>query len=725
MEYRPKIRPLVAAVAASMAFAPQAVQAQAETTLPEVKVRGQTPRDDYSPASSSVGSPTPALLRDIPQTVNVINQAVMEAQSASSLTDALRYVPGITVSAGEGGQIGNNINLRGFSARTDLFLDGMRDRGQVARDVFFLEAVEVLKGPSSMLFGRGSTGGIINQVSKRPGLAPLTDVSGTIGTDNYRRATLDLNRPLSDTSAFRLSALAHDADSTRDVVEVKRLGIAPSLRFGIGTPTEVTLSALLQQNREIPDYGFPLVTESGPGSVAKPINAPADRFYGYSDDHFDQDIGIFGARLQHRISPTLTLRNQTQLSGCKVVASPTPLGTVSVIGGGTPTLGTPLELLNAERRDRNREIDDASLFNQTELASRFHTGSVQHTLTTGLELGADDYHEDRYTWTPTNLPVNLGSPASVPRPGTRFLSRTTDTTAETFAVYANDRLDLDERWKLIGGLRWDRFRAETEEANFNAAGTTTAERTESKTDTMLSTRAGVIYQPSDSRSYYVSYGTSFNPSAEAVSQSARTASLDPEKSRSYEAGAKWDLLRGNLQLNAAVFRVEKTNARVPDPLTGLQILAGKLRVDGAEIGLVGRITPAWQVLAGYTLLDGETVESPELGTGSNAGIPAEGKTLLNTPRHSASVWTTYRFAQSWEAGAGAVHVSDRYLNDFETALTDAYTRLDATLAYRQPKYELRLSLLNLGDEQYFETASSGRAVPAEGRKALVTLSYRF
>src|SRR5687768_2618630 len=226
-----RLKPLAAAVAACMTALPQPVRAQApatETTLQEVEVRGQTPRDDYAPATSSVGNPTPAQLRDIPQTVNVINRAVIEAQGAASLTDALRYVPGITVSAGEGGQIGNNINLRGFSARTDLFLDGMRDRGQVARDVFFLDAVEVLKGPSSMLFGRGSTGGIVNQVSKRPGLAPLTEVSGTIGTDNYRRATVDLNRPLSDTSAFRLSALAHDADSTRDTVEVKRLGIAPS-----------------------------------------------------------------------------------------------------------------------------------------------------------------------------------------------------------------------------------------------------------------------------------------------------------------------------------------------------------------------------------------------------------------------------------------------------------------------------------------------------------------
>ena len=712
MNPQAKLKPLVAAVAACMTLLPHLARAQGagETTLPEIKVQDQQRRDDYAPARSNVGARTPTLLRDIPQTVNVINQAVIESQGASSLTDALRYVPGITVSAGEGGQIGNNINLRGFSARTDLFLDGMRDRGQIARDVFFLDSIEVLKGPASMLFGRGSTGGVVNQVSKRPALRPVTEVTGTLGTDQYRRATLDLNRPLSETSAFRLSALAHDAGSTRDMVHAERLGIAPSLRLGIGTPTEVTLGALVQQNREIPDYGFPVVARQ-PGGIATPLDAPANRFYGYADDRFDQDIGVLGATIRHKISPSLTLRNQTQLSGYRTDASPTPLGSAT--------------LTTALRQDRDRTIDDAALYNQTDLISKFRTGSLEHTLVTGMELGRDRFDEDRYSWTPTNLPVNLADPSVTERPGTRFLSRQTATRADTLAFYANDEVALSKRWKLVGGVRWDRFRADTAEQNFNAAGSATTARTASKEDRMLSTRAGVIFQPSDVRSYYVSYGTSFNPSAEAVSQSAATANLDPEKNRTYEAGTKWDLLDGDLQLNAALFRVEKTNARAPDPLTGLQVLAGKVRVDGIEIGAVGRITPAWQVLAGYTVLDGKTVESPEVGTGVNAGIGAEGKTFPNTPRHSASLWTTYRFAGAWEASAGAVHVSERFLNDFETAQTDAYTRFDATMAFRQPKYDVRLNVLNVTDELYFETASSGRAVPAEGRKVLLSVSYRF
>ncbi|HJQ62581.1 MAG TPA: TonB-dependent receptor, partial [Burkholderiales bacterium] len=274
-------------------------------------------------------------------------------------------------------------------------------------------------------------------------------------------------------------------------------------------------------------------------------------------------------------------------------------------------------------------------------------------------------------------------------------------------------------------LRWDRFDADTTQIEHDASGAVTSATALSKLDRMWSTRAGLIYQPTDFQSYYVSYGTSFNPSAEAISQSDTTANLDPEKNRSYEAGAKWDLLRGNVLLNAALFRIEKTNARTPDPLTGVQALAGEVRVDGAELGIVGRITPAWQVFGGYTWLDGEIVKSPQIGTGADAGIPAEGKAFPNTPQHSASLWSTYRFAGTWEAGAGLVYVSKRYLNNFETALTDGYTRADATLAYHQPRYDLRLSLLNVTDELYFDTASAGRAVPTEGRKVLLTLTYRM
>lgn len=714
-----------------------------EKTLPTVNVKEDALGKDFAPATSSVGGKGETALRDIPQTVNVINRAVLESQAASSMTEALRNVPGITISAGEGGQIGDNINLRGFSARTDIYIDGMRDRGQYTRDTFSLEAIEVLKGPSSMLFGRGSTGGVINQVSKKPSLTPANEVTLSVGTDDDYRTTLDVNRPLSETSALRVEAFGQDIRSTRDVVHNKDFGVAPSLRFGIGTPTEVTLSALYQKNDDIPDYGFPFLPESsaGPGALRKPIDAPANRYYGYTDDKFDQEVKIGSAVIRHKISPTLTLRNQTQYAEYDTEASPSPLSTPTVVPGSPPgtmaTQGTPLQFLRAVRQDRDRVINDKSLFNQTELIAKIRSGSVLHTVTTGLEIGRDEYHEDRYSWNTVAVAdpnINLGDPVNSTRAGSRLLGRTSETTADTLALYVNDQIDLTPQWKLVGGLRWDRFDVETSVRTNPLPGgytSTAGLPIPAHTDTMWSPRAGVIYQPTETQSYYVSYGVSFNPSAETVAENATSATqvaaagLEPEKNRSIEVGAKLDYLSGNLTFNTALFRIERTNARTTDPLTGLVTLDGETRVQGVELGVIGRITPAWQVLAGYTFLNGEVVKSSTIGTGTDAGIASAGKTLQNTPKHNASVWTTYSFTEHWEAGGGLLYSSDRYVNNFETAQIDGYTRADATLAYKQKAYDVRLNLQNLTDKKYFEAASGGRATPVRGRTAIVTVAYRF
>ncbi|MBI1891448.1 MAG: TonB-dependent siderophore receptor [Burkholderiales bacterium] len=734
-----RLTPMAAALLAAFA-SPIALQQsalaqtkQTEATMPEVQVRSTAVNNDYAPDVSTIGGKAPTPIRDIPQSVTVIKRSVLEAQAASTMTEALRNVPGITISAGEGGAIGDNVNLRGFSARTDIFLDGFRDRGQYTRDTFSLEAVEVLKGPSSMLFGRGSTGGVINQVSKKPGLKPISEVTASVGTNDFYRTTVDLNRPLSETSAFRIEAFAQDTRSTRDVVHNRDFGVAPSLRLGIGTPTEITLSGLFQRNKDTPDYGIPFVTTNGPGTVSKPVSAPANRFYGYTDDRFDQSVNVLSATIRHKISPTLTLRNQTQYNYYTTDASPSPLGAVTRIGGGTPSQTDPLNILTAPRQDRDRYLAEKSFSNQTDLIAKLQTGSVAHTVTTGLEIGRDWYSEDRYVWNTSNADrtINLGNPVNGTRQGARALSRTVNTTADTLAAYVNDQMDLTKRWKVVGGLRWDRFKVGSTlqkyalPAGFPADTTLTSVP---NTDTMLSTRAGVIYQPNEAQSYYISYGTSFNPSAEGVSQSASTAALDPEKNRSIEAGAKLDFLNGNLTVNGAVFRVDKTNARTTDPLSGLVTLNGDIRVQGVELGIVGRITPAWQVMAGYTFLDGKVVSSLNRtgsGTAASPYIYSQGKTLQNTPRHSASVWSTYSFMGNWEAGGGLIYSSQRFVNNFESTVIDGYTRFDATLAYKQKDYDIRLNLQNLTDAKYFETASGGRATPVKGRSAIVTLAYRF
>ena len=707
--------------------APQPAASAPEATLPEIKASGARERDN-SRASTGAKFDTP--LRDVPQSVTVIDRQLIDSQAATSLKDALRNVPGITLGAGEGGVIGDNINLRGFSARTDIYLDGLRDRGQYTRDIFSLQAVEVLKGPSSMLFGRGSTGGVINQISKQPSLKAAGEVSATVGTDDYYRITGDINNPLSETSAARIAVFGQDVKSTRDVTETHGGGVAPSIRWGIGTPTELTLALLVQRTYETPDYGFPFLPTGGPGSKRKPIDAPFDDFYGYTDDRFDQSVNVLTATLQHKLSPDATLRNRSLISANRTKAQPSPLGAVVRTDGGTPSRDDPLDLLAAPRQDRDRVIHDRSLINQTDLIVKLAAMGVRHTVTTGIELAYEESEERRYVWNTTDAQrlINLGDPVNGERQGERAVTRSVDTRTDTVAAYVNDQVDLNEQWKLVAGIRGERFRARSDLKKYELPDGFPADTTEPVTpnsQTLWSPRAGVIFQPTPAQSYYFSYGTSFNPSAETLSVSANNSDLDAEKNRSYELGAKLELLDGELSLTGALFRIEKTDARFRDGADATQVVDGKIRVDGAELGLTGNLAPNWQVFAGYTFLDGEIVDSPEIGTNADAGIRAEGKTAPNTPRHSATVWTTARLTPQWELGGGVLYSSDRYLNNYETAKVDGYTRLDATVAYLQPSYELRLNLQNLGDREYFEGSSAGRATPVRGRTALLTMTHRF
>jgi catecholate siderophore receptor len=741
---------VIAAMTASLSHIAVAQSESGETTLSPVNVSDKISNTDYAPGVTTVGLKTPTPIRDIPQTVNVVNRAVLDAQATASLKDALRNVPGITISAGEGGQIGDSINLRGFSARTDLYIDGFRDRGQYTRDTFYLDSVEVLKGPSSMLFGRGSTGGVINQNSKKPGLTKGGEITVSAGTDDYYRTTLDINQPLTDTAAFRLVAFGQDTHSTRDVVENKDFGFAPSLRLGIGEATEFTASALLQRNNDIPDYGVPLIrSDRTANAVSKPMDATHDEFYGYRDDHFDQDVDSFNATVKHEFNDDVTLINRTQFAQYHTSALPSPLSGAVVIGAkpGTgaaiPTRAMSLSQMRASRQNRDRDVNDSVFSNQTELLLKLGEGDIRHNVVAGLEFDHDRYENDTYEWSTISDDrfINLGAPQNGYRKGVREKSLKTDVTADTYAIYANDQIDIGKHWKVVAGLRYDRFDADVDQTVYPLSFVVSPAPTnkpvpydDGQNVEMLSTRAGLIWQPTDQQSYYISYGTSFNPSAEGLTLPANQVDTDPEKNRSYELGAKFDLLEGSLQMNGAIFQIQKTDARttVSDVVT----LSGDLRVRGFELSAVGRLTDSWQVLAGYTHLDGKVLESPESTKVAVAGtdlsenttdviLKADGNKLQNTPDDSATLWTTYNLTENWEIGGGAVYSSERNVNNYENAVIDGYTRLDATVAYRQKEFGVRLNVQNVTDKTYYETASQGRATPANGRTAIATVSYWF
>jgi catecholate siderophore receptor len=681
-------------------------------TLPTIGVQSQAVEQDFQADRASVGAKTPTALRDIPQTVTVINRDLLASQGATSFTDALRNAPGVTIGAAEGGQIGNNINLRGFTAQNDIYLDGFRDRNQYYRDTFDLEALEVLYGPSSMLFGRGSTGGVINQVSKKANLTDSAEVSGMIGTDDRYRSTVDVNHKLTDTSAIRLNAFGQSLGSTRDVMKNKDFGVAPELRFGIGTPTEITLSALIQRNNDMPDYGIQALN-------GRPAPVPKNTFYGLTSDRTIQDVQIFNAAIKHKFSADLTLTNQTQISHSMTDARETapqavltgPLSSSPALSNGNFTTLPPSDLF-IKLQSHDRVIENHAIYNDTMLEYKFNTGPLKHDLIAGVEVGHDSYTNQAYTR--NNLPIVpmlnppiMGTPSNV----TTTVGNYADSSANEIAAYLNDTITLTPHWKLIGGLRWDRFSAQIHN-------TVSAPAYASQTNYFTSVRTGVIYQPTDWQSYYVSYGTSFNPSLETLTVTNLTQNLAPESTKSYEVGGKWDLFGGNISLTSAIFRQEMDNARTQVSPTEYE-LAGDIRVDGFQAGVTGHITDKWQIFGGYTYMDATILKAAD-GT--------QGHTPANTPRNTLTFWTTYAITPHWEIGGGPIYMSPRYASNTNYVKVPGYTRWDATAAYHAKKYDVRLNLLNLTNKYYYDAlipSDGGRSVPGIGRTLLATFNYRF
>ena len=694
--------------AAPPASPPPSGPSQDDVQLPGVDVRGQG-REYRTPATDLYKLPD--LLKDTPQSITVVPQQIIREEAVFNLRDVLRNVTGISLAAGEGGGAqGDNLTLRGFSARNDLYIDGVRDIGQYARDTFNLESVEVIKGPSSVMFGRGSTGGVINQVSKTPNLTPSYVVSGTGGSGPFYRGSVDLNQPLGGSAAFRLNAFGMDSEvEGREEVHVRRWGAAPTFTIGLGTPTRLTASYYYLQDDNQPDYGFPYL-------FGKPAPVERNTYFGLNDRDFEKDrVHIGTLRLEHAFTDDIRLRNTLRYAFYGREAA---VSTLSIVG--TPTPATPLSSIRANRAGAAREQEDTALINTTDAIVKFDTFGLKHTLVTGLEFGRETSTIQRYTFQ-----VPAGSTALTPllinpdpdadltgiRRVTNFRG---DTTAFSFGVFAVDEITIFEWLKLVGGVRYDLF-----DADFRSA--FTGQRF-SRTDTGVSPRAALVVLPTTTQTYYFSYGTSFNPSAEALSLAANNADTDPETTETFEVGAKWDVMDGRLGLRAGLFQTDKTNARTTDPALGIMVLEGKQRVRGFELEAIGRILPAWTIFAGYTYLEAKVLEALEV----TAGIPVKGKRIQNVPENTFSLWTTYDITPQWQVGGGVIYVDQRFANNINTNVAPGYVRADMTVAYKPIKpLELRMNIINLADEVYFDQVHPSHVVPGAARTFLFTGTWRF
>jgi catecholate siderophore receptor len=737
--HRFKRRPLAAAV--FMLFsAPQLAQAQtqAEQTLPQITVRGEQDHFRTDANLSSMGTDTP--MRDVPQFINTVPQSLLRQSGATSIGDALRYVPGITYAAAEGGVQANFVYyMRGFPVNQDIFIDGLRDMGEYNRDLFATEAIEVLKGPSALMFGRGSTGGLINQVSKVADLLPRNEVAFTVGSFDQKRMTADLNVRTGDDSAFRIVALGEHSGSYRYPQDVDRIGIAPSIRWGIGGKTEMLASYYYLKTKDVTDYGQPSIPASltgRPGFAMPPV--PATNYYGFANHDFaDHETQIGTFRIDHRFSDALSLRNTTRVAKYKRQMEATIADIVSPDANGvTYTPSSPLDQVLVRRRHdggRTRDNDDDSFINQTDLTWKTMAGRVKHTVLTGMELSRERLH--RWNYTLDADPATAGT--QIPTSSTPLLNPDPDTllsysktpnlraksSGDTVALYLQDQAEWTKEWKTVLGVRFERFEADAATTNYLTGAATAGPF--GRTDNMTSGRGGLIWQPSDHQSYYLSASNSFNPSGElgvyaGTAQTPLTAvtqNLDPEENRNIELGAQWEVGRG-LQLRSALFQTEKINQRIQDSTTNTLVLAGKRRVQGLELQLSGSLSPNWDVYSGVAFMDGEIVKA----------TANQGNKPLGVPDVAGNVWTVYRLGGGWEVGGGLNFNGGWWANDANNTEIPSYVVADATVAYVQQKVEIRLNLYNLTDEVYYIGAyqnSGNRVIPGMPRAASLTARYNF
>lgn len=674
----------------------------------EIRVRPQSMRVDVAGDVATLRSEkyTEPLL-DTPQTINIISREVIEQQGATTLRDVLRNVPGITLSAGEGGATpGDNINVRGFSSRNDLFVDGVRDISPQSRDPFNLEQVEVMKGPGSAYMGRGSSGGAINLVSKQASLRRAFGGSLTLGTDDTRRLTGDVNTPLpfvSERTAFRMNALYHQSGMAgRNVVNYERWGVAPTLTAGLGTPTRFTLGYFKLQQDNIADYGIPWVPATNnalPEYRDRPAPVPRNTFYGLRNrDREKSSSDSITARVEHDFSDLIRFRNQFRYSD-----------------SDQDLIASPPRFASTENTVIRRELrawltDDKVYDNQTNLTAEFSTGTVRHTAVTGASLTREK--GVRYLRSAPTMETTLFNPdPDDVFPGTIVTNPVPgDVTGDTLGLYAFDTAKFGRHWEASGGLRWDRFAVDGVQTNANRV---------SRVDRMTSLRAGLVYKPSEQGSFYASYGTALNPSLEGLNYNAASQDLEPEKTYTFEAGNKWQLAQNRLLLTGAFFNVEKTNARTPGILPGDPpvVLAGRQRARGMELSATGAILPELQVLAAYTFLDGRIVES---------NTPGEtGNFIQNAPRNSGSIWATYSHKR-FLLGGGPRFVGRRYGNNANTRSVDSYWTLEAMAGYDVTRWlGIRMNLFNINDAYYFDRLGGGHVIPGPSRSLQFSTNFHF
>ncbi|MCW5661144.1 MAG: TonB-dependent receptor [Burkholderiaceae bacterium] len=740
-------QPAAAEPAAAAASAP------AEGTMPPVRVKGRAESDNTSvrATTTTIGKGVQEV-RDIPQSLTVVTEKLMEDRRTETLKQALKQTSGITFQAAEGGE--EDIRLRGFPLATsgDIYVDGMRDPAFYDRDTFSYDRVELLRGSASMLFGRGSTGGVVNQVHKQAFLDNASEVSFTLGSGDTMRFTGDFNLKTGERSALRINAMTTDADQWGNFID--KQGLALNARLGIGSDDEWMLGGYHLQNHNGVNYGLPWIrrsssqTSGNPSTIMEFLDPRV--YYNAASDYNDSSASYATLTNTRRFSGGSLLKTMLRsghftrdlragtIRFCTFNATTAPTCPAS-----PPGLDNVSDATVLNRGTNNKVQEMYTTYLQSDYSVSFEKFGFKHEVLAGLDAAHEEFTGYRAVEAVDGSTLNknlqrttLGTPndgGGFVDESLRAVRRQSAFDAKSIGVYAQDLIQVAEHWKILAGLRYDKVKGsyqsfQAQSSATVALGTVTADR--GRSDGLWSKRFGVLFQPSDRQTYYVSHGTSFNTSGDTYQYDLPGSNTPPEASRNIEIGAKLDLFDGRLSTAVAAFRTTKYNERNRDSPNGTPIddylLSGQRHANGLDINLAGRISAQWELYGSYTWIPSATIDA---GNPDGTTLTGEqvGQRPSMTPRHSGTIWSTYQVTPRWRFGAGLnARSSATPLRNPAGIVAPKFVTGDLLAEYTPTdQVALKLNVLNLTDKHYADSLYSGHYIQGAPRTVQVTLTTRF
>lgn len=758
----PLLRTQTAAAAVAALTLPMAAQAQQVATpaaaasaaarsavLPEVKVKSAAEVPYKAEVMSSPKFTQP--LVDTPQTITVIKKELLREQGATTLAEALRNTPGVTMLAGENGNTssGDSIFMRGFDTQGSIFVDGIRDLGSISRDVFNIEQVEVVKGPSGADNGRGASSGYVNLSTKVPFMDAFNSASVSLGTHSRKRATADFNSPIDigiPGAAVRLNLVAQDYGVPgRHEVERKSIGFAPSIAFGLNTPTRAYFYLLHSTQNNRPDGGVPTVGLRGYyNAILSPngINPPkvnSQNFYGAKSDDEDVDINMFTARFEHDLTPNVTIRNTSRYGRLNLKSTLTGVNALGNIG----TLASPntnFADYTVSRSRQGRDQENEVLTNQTNVTAELGSGFVKHSLSGGVEFIYEKQTTPAFAAT-GQANANLYNPSTddvFQTPVRTGAYSNGDTTS--MALYLFDTLKVGEQWQFTGGFRLEHYDTDSQSVSLSTAAAnptlpvgTLIPLSLDTNGNLKSWKLGALYKPAPNGSIYVSTANSQQPpgganfALSANANNANRPDLSPQEGRNVELGTKWEFNGGKLAVAGALFHSKNKNELVQDPVDPtVYTQVGERRVKGVEVSVVGQITNALHLSTGLAYAKTKI---------TRAAATTQGGVIQFSPKFTFTSWVTYKLPMGVTLGGGARHVGNSVTSsNVDTSTLTGIYRIpsywiaDALVSYEVNKtLSLQLNVNNLFDKNYITSVNSGRSryFPGISRSALLSANMTF